>query len=365
MQKKRAVAYIGGPRQLQDFIWYYLANGKVYTWDLVCQPMYKEMGLEKICRQSGLFEEIYLPDSFLTRPRNELIKIGVEMVFCWLAGRNKQYARHEIAKFMDLNQYSHMCLSTTRGVTCGLMALAADEAISIDLLEDGQGDNTDAHAKMEIKRWREPFYLVSWFFAKMGYCNPNGMFPLKSMKRCCRYSAEPDCLSVELYKEVHRLYDMTLIDTAEYEELKNKTFGEAADFSEAQAVLFTTNMKDFAPNPEYYVQKIGSYFETEGYGKVAVKKHPRDLNSYNIHNGQIIMLSPMIPGENIVGMIKKQKIFFMYPSTTLTAFENKHIEISIFLFLELKDNAYYMSHFEKGFSIVREISGITLKIIEI
>ena len=85
MQKKRAVAYIGGPRQLQDFIWYYLANGKVYTWDLVCQPMYKEMGLEKICRQSGLFEEIYLPDSFLTRPRNELIKIGVEMVFCWLA----------------------------------------------------------------------------------------------------------------------------------------------------------------------------------------------------------------------------------------------------------------------------------------
>ena len=55
----------------------------------------------------------------------------------------------------------------------------------------------------------------------------------------------------------------------------------------------------------------------------------------------------------------------MYPSTTLTEFENKHIDIFIFLFLLFIDNAYYMSHFEKGFSIVREISGITLKIIEI
>lgn len=365
MGKKRAVAYIGGSRQLQDFIWYYLANGKTYVWDLVCQPMYKEMGLEKICRQSGLFEEIYTPNSFLIRPRKELIKIGAEMSFYWITGRNIQYARREIAKFMDLNRYSHMCLSTTRGVTCGLMALAAEESISIDLLEDGQGDNTDAHAKLELKRWREPFYLVSWLFAKMGYCNPSGMFPLKSTKKCCRYSAEPDCLSVELYKEVHLLNDMTLIDENEYEEVKQKTFGEIEDFSEAQAVLFTANMKDFASDSGYYVKKIGLYFETEGYVKVAVKNHPRDLNDYRIQGGHLITINPMIPGENVVEMIKEQKVYFMYPSTTLTAFENRHIEINIFKFMELIDNSYYMSHFAEAFHIVQNISGITLKIIEI
>ncbi len=363
--KKRAIAYIGGPRQLQDFIWYYLANGKDYVWDLVCQPMYKEMGLETVCRQSGLFEEIYMPDSFLSRSKKELVKIGATMGLYWLFGKSKQYAKKEIAKFMDMNRYEHMCLSTVRGVTCGMMALAADDSISIDLMEDGYGDNTDAHAKLELYRLKEPFYLVAYFFAKMGYCNPNGLFPLKSTKKCCRYSAKPETLSKELYKEVRLLGDMSCVNAGEYDDLMRKTFGELEDYSNAQAILYTTAMKDFSEDYLYYIDLACKYLADKEYTEVAVKRHPRDQEDYVIQGCDVISLNPQIPGEIIAKNLCNQEIYLMFPSSTLDAFEDSEKSVNIFEFTGLADQAYYTSSFSNAIQTVRKIRGLSVNIIKL
>lgn len=363
--KKRAIAYIGGPRQLQDFLWYYLAYGKEYTWDLVCQPMNEQMRLDEICMKTGLFEKIFSPPPFLTRSRGQMIKVGMAMSFNWIIGANKRYAKREIEKFAELDKYEHMCLSTTRGVTCGMMALAADNSISIDLMEDGQGDNTDANAKFELKRVREPFYLVSYAFAKMGYCNPSGMFPLKSTKKCRRFSAKPELLSKELYKEVLPLYDMTLVNADEYQELVNKTFGDIQKFSDADAILFSTNMKDFTTDDEHYEKLVCEYISEQGYNKVAIKKHPRDIREYDRISCEIEVFDKRIPGERIVEMIENQKIYFMYPSTTCEAFANKEKEITIFKFRELSEDLYYKSHFENSYLQTMSIPGINLTIVEL
>lgn len=363
--KKKALAYIGGPRQLQDFLWYYLAYGKEYTWDLVCQPMNEQMHLDEICTRTGLFENIFLPEPFLTRSKMEMIKVGLTMSIHWLFGGNKRYATKEINKFVDLNKYTHICLSTTRGVTCGMMALAANDSMTIDLMEDGQGDNTDAKAKLEWNRIREPYYIVSYAFAKMGYCNPSGMFPLKSTKRCRRFSAKPELLSKELYKEVLPLYDMALINEGEYQDLISKTFGQIPDFSDANAILFTTNIGDFTTDTKGYVNAVCEYINAQKYGKIAVKKHPRDLGEYEKITCPVVPLDKRIPGEKIAELIVTQKIYFMYPSTTCEAFANKEQELIIFKFKELSNDLYYKSHFDSAYSQTKEIPGIQIKVVEL
>lgn len=362
---KRAIAYIGGPRQLQDFIWYYLAYGKKYTWDLVCQPMNKEMHLDEICRRIGVFENIFSPPPFLTRSRSQMIKVGLEMSLNWVVGANKRYARNQIQKYVDLSRYDHICLSTTRGVTCGMMALVADDSISIDLMEDGQGDNTDANAKFELKRVREPFYMVSYAFAKMGYCNPSGLFPLKSTRKCRRFSAKPDLLCKELYKEVLPLYDMAIVNIDEYNELVDKAFGKIENFSDVDAILFSTNMKDFTLDDRHYVELVCKYINGQEYSKVAIKKHPRDLGDYDTIRCDIEVFDKRIPGERIVEKVENQKVYFMYPSTTCEAFENTGKEITIFKYKELDEDLYYISHFDTSFSQIQKIPGINVKIVEV
>ena len=63
--KKKALMYIGGYRQLKDFIWYYLYKGKTYNWDLVCQPMFDEMPLKEICERTEIFHNIYMPEPYI------------------------------------------------------------------------------------------------------------------------------------------------------------------------------------------------------------------------------------------------------------------------------------------------------------
>lgn len=348
--KKKALAYIGGPKQLKDFIWYYLAYGKDFEWDLVCQPMVKEMRLEEICQRSGLFHNIFVPESFFYQPRIKLVKTGLEMTIYWMFGQNKKYALKEVDKITNIKQYEHMCLSTTRGVICGLMALCGGDHMSIDLLEDGV-DATNENVKFEIKRLFEADYLISYAFAKMGYFNANAIFPLKSTKKCNRYSEHPEKLSSSLYKNVFFLNDMSKVDREKYEKLLNQTFGVIDDMDDIEAILFTTSMRDFTSNYKLCNDLVMNYLKEKKYKIIAVKRHPRDIGIYNYTNINVREYDSMIPGEDFVDRMGKQEIYFMYPSTLLLSFtKNRQLggKIHVFHFMELQKNAQYRNLFEKS-----------------
>ena len=346
--KKKALAYLGGSRQLEDFIWYYLYKGKDYDWTLVCQPMFKKMKLSEVCEKAGIFKNIIQVDSYFAQSFSELVKIGIKMGIYWITGQNKKYAVKEINKITNLEQYDLLCVSTSRGVTPGLMILASD-AECIDLMEDGLGDNTDANIKFDIKRIFESKYFIAYCFAKMGYFNINGIFPLKSTKKCNRYSENPESLSKNLYKNVFQLNDMTRIDKEEYKQIVDKAFGKIENLSDAEAIVFTTPLKDFTNDYEKYNDIMMQYLRDCGYKKIVMKKHPRDMSTYKNYGMKVIEVNPMIPGEKIVEIINDQKIFFMYTPTTMRSLQAVGKEANVFVFKELQE-PQYKSCFNEHFS---------------
>lgn len=356
---KKGLAYIGGPKQLLNFIWYYLAYGKEFEWDLVCQPMSKDMGLKESCLNTGIFNEIYMPEPYITRGLLDSVIQTMKMIFFWLVGKNKKYARSEIGKFVDIDKYDKLCLSTVRGVTCGMMALCFDG--EIDLMEDGYGDNTDANIKFEFNRITEHHYLVSFLFAKMGYCNPSGMFPVDSTKKCKRFTSYMQSISKELYKSVHEMNDMTIINKYHYNDMVEKTFRfNPSELENVGILLFTTNLNDFTEEYNSIIKKICECFENSG-EIIGIKRHPRDNKDYQIKNA--VMIDRDIPAEMLIEYFNDREMYFMFPSATIEAIHDRNIKI--FKYCSLYENQYYRSHFEDSLLKVRSRTDIKFEIIEI
>lgn len=346
--------YIGGYRQLKDFIWYYLYKGKNYDWDLICQPMFEEMPLREICERTGIFHNIYMPKPYITQPKTRLALFSIKMIFNWLVGKSKKFAKEEATQICDLNEYSLICLSTTRGVTPGLIACAA-EGMELDLLEDGIGDNTDAGIQFKLKRILDFRYAASYLFAKMGYFNIDCIFPLESTKKFARYSNRPEELSQCLYKSVHQMNDMSAIDTDEYKMIIEKTFEDIGDISDADAVLFSARLKDF--NPKLYLdcnRAVTKYLHKKKYKKVIFKRHPRDYTTYKFDSSITVdEVEPYIVAEDIISLADKQDLIFMYPSAAMLEMNAASNRSYILKFNELSNTRLYVRGYERAIAAVR------------
>lgn len=351
---KKALMYIGGYRQLKDFIWYYLYKGKNYDWDLVCQPMFDEMPLKDICERTGIFHNIYMPEPYITQKKARLFLFSIRMIFNWLVGKSKQFAAEEAEKICNLNEYSLICLSTTRGVTPGLIACAA-EGMELDLLEDGIGDNTDAGIRFELKRILDFRYTASYLFAKMGYFNIDCLFPLKSTKKFARYSNNPEELSQCLYRSIHQMNDMPAIDIDEYKTIIEKTFEDIGDISDADAVLFSARLMDF--NSKLYLdcnKAVAQYLYKKKYKKVIFKRHPRDYTTYKFESSLTVdEIEPYIPAEDIISLSDKQDLIFMYPSASMLEMNGILNRSYVLKFNELSNTKMYVKGYERAIAAVR------------
>lgn len=348
--------YVGGYRQLKDFIWYYLYKGKCYDWDLICQPMFKEMPLREICERTKIFHNIYMPEPYITQKKSNLILFSIRMFSYWLLGRAKEFSKKEIAKICDLNEYCLICISTTRGVTPGLIACAA-EGEELDLLEDGIGDNTDANIRFELKRLLDLRYVASYVFAKMGYFNIDCSFPLESTKKFGRYSNRPQELSQCLYKSIHQMNDMSVINADEYAAIINRTFKKVSDISDADTILFTARMKDF--NSKLYLncnKSVMEYLCKKNYKTVIFKRHPRDYTKYEFEESITIKeIEPYIIAEDIIPLTRGQDLIFMFPSATLLGMNGISNKIFILKFRELSNTKKYVKDYKKSINIIKNI----------
>lgn len=351
---KSALMYIGGYRQLKDFIWYYLYKGKSYDWDLVCQPMFDEMPLREICERTGIFHNIYMPEPYITQQKARLLLLSIRMFFYWLVGKSKQFALGEVEKICDLNEYSLICLSTTRGVTPGLIACAA-EGMELDLLEDGIGDNTDAGIWFELKGILDARYTASYLFAKMGYFNIDCIFPLESTKKFARYSNDPEKLSKCLYKSTHQMNDMSAIDIDEYKKIIEKTFEDIGDISDADAVLFSARLMDF--NSKLYLDcnmAVSQYLHEKKYKKVIFKRHPRDYTLYEFDSSIAVdEVEPYIVAEDIISLADKQDLIFMYPSFAMLEMNAAPNRSYILKFNKLSNTRLYVQGYERAIAVVK------------
>ncbi len=337
---KKGLAYIGGSRQLKDFIWMYLYLGKEYEWTLICQPMFPEMKLKEVCEKTGLFKKIIMADAYITKTKKDLAVEFGKMFLFWIFGKRKYYAKKTIDKLVDIDDYDIVVVSTTRGVTCGMMVLAS-ECENIILMEDGLGDNTNPNEKLKFREIFKPSALMEYVSAQMGYFNINGRFPLKSSRKCHKYTEYLECNYPELYKSLNRLNDMSKVSDEEYEQLVNRTFGSLDEIKNYDVIVFTSNMGDFSANWDELNNKAIGYIEKNNIGKrIIIKKHPRDLSVYHFHKQEAYELDSMIPAENIIPHIENMKIYFFYPSTTIKSMKNMDCVINVFCFKDLLDNNY-------------------------
>lgn len=340
MSSKKALVYIGGPKQLKDFIWYYLAYGKEYDWTMLCQPMFPEMKLKEICQKTEIFEDIIEIKSYWGKSYFSLAIDSLKMFAYWVVGKNKVYAKKEILKVVDIDKFDLVVVSTTRGVTPGLITCNSDSQ-RIEILEDGLGDFVDPEAKFHISHIFESSYLISYMFAKMNYFNYEAKFPLPSTKNCYRYSEQPEKVGAVMYKGVRKLNDMSLVEMSDYECLVEKTFGTPRVIEEVDAVFFTTGLVSYTS--EEGANKLNSrivkYLQNELNGKkLAIKKHPRDTYNYDIPGVETILIDAMIPGEDLFRYITNQKVYFTHPSSiAYQLFERKSI-CNIFHCEELKND---------------------------
>lgn len=338
---KRAIAYIGSPRQFSDFLWYYLAYGREYAWDVVCPPDTSGMRLKESFRNSGVVHHIYPCKPFFNRPKGELAGVALQMTLCWLVGQNKRFASKEVKKIIDIRAYERMCIGSTASMMiAGLMALAGIDCMPVDLLEDGIGDNPDPHKKFNIRRLTEKDYLASYLLAAMGYFNHHALFPLESSQQCTRYSINPAVLHKELYKEVRLLNDMSLVDQNEYEYLIHKTFDVTQIGEDFEAVLFTAPLKDFTKDFKHYNIRVLEYLKRAGYHKILLKKHPRDDFDYSYDDLRLIKANSWVPSEYLLDSVRDFPMFFMTPSSTIRAIRDKTTRIHIFKYSALTGCAY-------------------------
>lgn len=339
MKKKKAVVYVGGPKQLKDFIWYYLAYGKDYEWTMVCQPMFPEMKLKEKCEKTELFENVIEYNSYWGKSTFSLAIDSIKMTAYWLVGKNKQYAVKELSKIIDIKDYDLAVVSTTRGVTPGLIALNSDE-LTVEILEDGLGDFVDPDAKFELKHVFESSYVIAYIFAKMNYFNYQAKFPLKSTKNCYRYSEQPEKAGEKQYKGVRLMNDMSLVDSDEYKEIVDRTFGSAQIIEEVDAVFFTTGLISYTSEEgaDLLNNRIVEYLKNDLQGKrLAIKKHPRDTFDYNIEGVETILIDAMIPGEGLTDYITTQKVYFTHPSSVAYRLFEKNMTCNLFHCAELKN----------------------------
>lgn len=340
MGAKKALVYIGGPKQLKDFIWYYLAYGQEYDWTMLCQPMFPEMKLKEICEKTGIFEDVIEVDSYWGKSYISLAIDSLKMIAYWVIGKNKLYAKKEVSKMVDIEKFDLVVVSTTRGVTPGLITCNSDKQ-KVEILEDGLGDFVDPNAKFHISHIFESSYLIAYMFAKMNYFNYEAKFPLPSTKNCYRYSEQPEKVGATLYKGVRKLNDLQLVDQKEYDSLVEKTFGTPKIIEEVDAVFFTTGLVSYTS--EEGANKLNSrivkYLQKELFGKkLAIKKHPRDTYDYDISGVEVILIDAMIPGEDLFRYITDQQVYFTHPSSiAYKLFERKRM-CNIFHCEELKSD---------------------------
>ena len=148
----------------------------------------------------------------------------------------------------------------------------------------------------------------------------------------------------------------------------NQTFGTAEDMDDIEAILFTSNMRDFTDDYKVCNDLVTDYLAGKKYGAVAVKKHPRDLSLYDYNHINVREYNPMVPGEDIVDKIQKQEVYFMYPSTLLLRFETlgkKKNHIHLFHFRILQRNLVYQNGYERTLQEIGKDGGIEIDIIDI
>ncbi len=333
--KKKGIAVIYDPHNLYQFIWYYATYGKKYEWTALCLPNgYKGEYMSKFCEKSGIFENIIRDEqAYLNASIKTKAKEFFKMSFYAITGRQSQYCKKLISKYVNIDQYEIGVVLTDVGIVSGAF-IGLGQEMQIVILEDGMGDYAERPKGYIRKHMFNPFDIQGYLVAKMGYANPAHYYPLKTTKYCEKFCSNPEQMLYRAYKSINILYDFSETDMELFDEIVMKTYPELSkiDFSKIEIMIFSNRLSDFGDGIEIYVKKFQEYVN-HNYKKILLKRHPRDETKYEFaSNIEVQEIDNSIPAEVFLHLLKNKEILFMYTSSILLYIDNKNYDVSYLYF---------------------------------
>ena len=313
MSMKKGLAVIYDPHNLYQFLWYYCNRGKQREWDALCLPNgYKGEYMHTYCENAGIFRRIYRDDTdYSVLPMANKVRIFARMVLYWILGHRTEYCRKLLNQYVNEKEYDEIVVIADVGVISGAcVALGKEKEVII--LEDGFTDYGTRPVFISVK---EIFSLYKWqgfVMSLMGYCSP-GWFRLENDKYCIKYSTAPEKMKYTNYREIRKLFDANGTDNVLFEELLQKVYPSLSEYDyNADAVFLTTPLKSFLEDYTKYKQRVEAFIRECGFGKVLLKRHPRDEDEYYFgDNTEIEEIDNSIPAEVIFPYFRNKKAVTM------------------------------------------------------
>lgn len=345
----KGLAIIYDPHNLYQFLWYYCTYGQNKKWDVLCLPNgFKGQYMDSYCEKCGVFDKIYSDDKdFLAVPLSEQLKIFLQMFGFAIIGQQKRFCRKFLNKYINLEEYDEINVMTDVGLVSGL-AIGLSSEIKIVIMEDGTADYLSRSYKYIFKYF---FHIETWkgfMLAVLGYSNPGHIFPLRTTKRCEKYSSHPEIMSYSDYLSHKKLYDFSNTNMKLYESLVSNVYSDLKnyDLNSYDTIIFTECLDDYFVNPEHYQKLIEDYISS-GSKKILIKKHPRDKANYCFSQDvKVDFFDQSIPAEVMIPYLYNKTLFFTPVSSIMLYLDDEENSICSLHFTNVESSDILDSYFE-------------------
>lgn len=353
--KKKGLVVVYDPHNLYQFLWYYSSYGLDKEWTALCLPNgNKGEYMSSFCQKSGVFEiVISSKDSFLEKSMLKKLGVFLKMFFSYIVGKRTQLCKRLICNYVDIEDYSTLCVMTDVGIVSG-MVVALGKEKEVVIFEDGIGDYAFRDNKFHFRYLKNPFDFMGFCLAKMGYSNPGHYFELETTSFCTKYSSHPEKMFYQKYKEHKQLYNYEKTDLAILNKICDCTYSEynPDEIDKYDAIVFTEAFNVYNADVEWIKNKVYDFLNSR-YSNVLFKKHPLDTADYKIEKSfNVEVMSSEVPGEVIIPHLKGKDIYFMGMSSLLMYMTQYKENISFFYFKTVYENNKsdgYLNYFSKEY----------------
>lgn len=323
-RKKNALVIIYSAHELLDFVWYYCAYGKDYNWSVLCPPYgASDEYIKNICRNSTIFSEVFVDKrNFLESSMKEKTLLFLKMFLAFCIGKRDKVCKKIVEDAIGDYKFDLVVIPCDYGILPGAF-LSMAKKIPIVIMEDGSVDYLARRDENVIRKIREPYEIIGFMLAKMGYANTAYHYKMRNTKYCCKFAKRPEDMLYRDYKEIKKLNDMSCVDKDEYNKILEKVFNIDLTVVEGDVLLFTTSFDNFVDDERNLLEETIQFFNQKCSGKtLLLKRHPRDNKEYNFDEHVTVKeIDKNLPAEILKSVIKAKECYFMYTSTVILEYK--------------------------------------------
>ena len=335
---KKVLIFITGPYQLLQALWYYSYcpdsefTAIVKTADM---PEDNRIKLLQQCEKSGIFQEVreYTGVS-LDSGMVQKIKMMLQMMAYYCAGRRNRYTRNLIINEIGDISYDQVVVDSELSILGGAFIDHSDEKETI-IMQEGLSDLLARSKKLQRGK------SIGFILATLGYCNPGMTYILPKVKYCIKMTSMQELLQYKGFAGFIPLFSQVRDDV--FQKVVRNTF-ELDDWEilqRGEVFLFTNPLEKIGGDNETYEEVHQWIKEFFGSKKIVIKKHPRDMYSYDWKDLDIEMLEAGIPAEVLISQISCEKeMLFMFISTCIVDLFKRKTNYKIFHFRSIRRESY-------------------------